>query len=561
MKRSSFLILLSLFTLHQFALAALTPEEDTLKVSRYLHPITDEQWKEIAGTQVEEQYEVISGDTLYDISNRLFGDPKYWPKIWALNNGKIKNPHVINPGDIVTFLPGTGTSLPSLQFGETEELEEKEEVDEDLPDLSDANMEWKKLPRQRWELATYQLPDNTDSQGFRKDNNISFQLSNGFDLNAFSASEKIPLLGHVAGAQIESNFLAQGDTIFIRADDELQIGEFYSITQDPTVLRSRYTDRHGYSYLNMGEVQVFGVRDNLFLAKIIKAYLPIHRECYVIPSVKRVPPLKPINATKPIEGIIIFDHHFSTYTTAQHKIVFIDKGENEGVLPGMVFRAYQHFDPSNDDELTTADFIIDADIVVLQTSEHFSTGLIINSNRIITENRTVVLLTDVSDILYNKGFRTQFPVGIRADSELDDLDKLDLGGNLSDEEKRTLKQLEYWRGNKTDDEIEGEDDYAEEEIDYEDEGESDEFADEEDDIIEDVAEDEDDDEIDEEENEEIAEDEEELKENEDISSENAEDDSEEDYEEDYDEDVITVIDEYGDEDEDNNEDQEDEEET
>ena len=120
-------------------------DKEILRISRVLKPIPDEQWAEIAGTRVQERYFIIQGDTLYDISNRLFGDPRYWPKIWALNNHSITNPHLIHPGTTIVFLPGSGSSLPEVSLepsplasspikkaftAESPALEEEEDEDE-----------------------------------------------------------------------------------------------------------------------------------------------------------------------------------------------------------------------------------------------------------------------------------------------------------------------------------------------------------------------------------------------------------------------------------------------
>ena len=83
--------------------------------SRSPATISDEEWKKIAESQLEQTYTIAKGDTLYDISKRLFGDPNYWPKIWALNGANIPNPHLIYPSRVLKFSPGTTTSLPSLE--------------------------------------------------------------------------------------------------------------------------------------------------------------------------------------------------------------------------------------------------------------------------------------------------------------------------------------------------------------------------------------------------------------------------------------------------------------
>ena len=107
-------VLLAGLIAHPPLYAAPTPEQEVLRLSRKLKPISDSDWQTLAGARLSERYVVVKGDTLFDLSKRLFGDTKYWPKIWALNNAAIRNPHEIKPGDAVVFMPGTGTSLPGV---------------------------------------------------------------------------------------------------------------------------------------------------------------------------------------------------------------------------------------------------------------------------------------------------------------------------------------------------------------------------------------------------------------------------------------------------------------
>ena len=50
--------------------------------------------------EVPEEYFVEKGDTLWDICEYYFAEPRRWPTVWALNP-HITNPHWIYPGDIL----------------------------------------------------------------------------------------------------------------------------------------------------------------------------------------------------------------------------------------------------------------------------------------------------------------------------------------------------------------------------------------------------------------------------------------------------------------------------
>lgn len=66
-----------------------------------------------------DQYTVVKGDTLWDISGKFLQNPWQWPKLWS-GNPQIKNPHLIYPGNTLYFSMVNGQ--PHLSFSKDFQL-------------------------------------------------------------------------------------------------------------------------------------------------------------------------------------------------------------------------------------------------------------------------------------------------------------------------------------------------------------------------------------------------------------------------------------------------------
>lgn len=467
------------------------PEDrEVLRISRALQPIPDERWREIAGTRIQENYSIIKGDTLYDISNRLFGDPRYWPKIWALNNKSITNPHLIRPGTTIAFLPGTGSSLPEvllqtaplaaevpedptgekpteiaeadipppvyLDEAEAEEEDESEPASQIViraeeygqPVRADfakektsalakkRSREWRKLPRQTWEevrMRRGQGELSTVQKVFRGNGVIRFEMP------AFATSQPIDFLGTITGSNEVRSNLILGDLVAIEAEPgSLQIGEIYSVSGDPTEFLTPADEAMGFAYPLYGKVKIqsFDEERGVFLARITYSPVPFNRGMKVVPAIPAVGLLTPTPGPAPLEATVYVEHRDNTYMVSLGKQIFLNRGVADGVTPGMVFQVFAYADLNTNRPVTSQNILLQAEAMVIQVSDHFSTAVVTQSALPISEGSTAKLLTRPEDLSHVPSVQQE-----------DELDKLDNGKGLGPDEERELKQLEEWKGN------------------------------------------------------------------------------------------------------------------
>lgn len=378
-------------------------EKKILDLSLKLKPIPNETWATIAGSKASEEYQIVKGDTLYDISKRLFGDPNYWPKIWSLNNAAITNPHWIAPGVKIAFLAGSGNQLPSVAVSttsiqNTSDTENTSTTENKVVASNKKSDEWKDLPLQKWEEIHVVPPEELERVGLEKDLKEKLLVQDRhvkINLVAMASTKKIEPLGRIESSTSEAYYFTVGDKVFISYHKTpLQIGQTYALTTEPGILISPRKNLRGFSYHIMGSVVIQDEQNGLYIGKITETSHLVTRNCVLIPSPPKIADLEFTQGPDPMEAGIIIDPEFPAPMGVQFQQVFLDRGTVDGMTPGLTFGLYQDDDPYTNLPVGKKNVHKFAEIVVVQVSENFSSALIKKSERPIYSKMIAKLISD-----------------------------------------------------------------------------------------------------------------------------------------------------------------------
>lgn len=458
-----------------FAVVQNPSDKELLQISQRLKAVTDDQWNSIAGSKISEKYEIVKGDTLWDVSKRLFGNSYYWPKVWALNS-RIRNPHILKPGQALQFTPATLETPPTLDAAPGSqpapapaELAEASNAQALVAQEGDDSVnltaqkylapkhtgpkEFMKVASDRWQPEDYSdlAVKNYDEYGLDKELKVYIPRRFVARVPAIANDRVIPSLGEIVASRRDGVGLSERETIFLKSPgQDLQVGSSYSVLSEPEYIRERRSDRTAYIYQTIGEIRVIGIKDNLYIATITRAYDTIERGSKVYPLLPLITDIKPVPSRIALEALIITSETNTVVNAAQFNIVHFDRGIEDGVQVGNVFRIYTYDDPVNGKKITESDFLTNADALVVHATAQFCTAIVLRSRDTFARGDFGVTLTDVSDLEKQVIDRTK-SVDVdentdQLDKELDELDELDRnsGEGIGQKEQIEVKQLDNW---------------------------------------------------------------------------------------------------------------------
>ncbi len=256
-----------------------------------------------------DKYSIQKGDTLWDITDTKFNDSFLWPYLWEANP-QIKNPDRIFPGDMIR-IPSI-EELMRLQ-DVTEEKSVAEPVIEEKPEIV--------MPPRKPRYIV--------------DRNLL--LSSGWITKDF------PGIGEIFASPDKRTIFGDNDLVYLESDSELNIGDrFFVIRAIKKVKHPKTKKALGTQIRIMGILEVIGMdgeNNNVPKAEITSSFEDIEIGDNLVPYTEKMPPVvQNMVRTPDVKGYIV-ESHMNLMMVSTGDIVYLDKGDEDGLAIGDTFSA------------------------------------------------------------------------------------------------------------------------------------------------------------------------------------------------------------------------------
>ncbi|MBL93037.1 MAG: hypothetical protein CMH56_14645 [Myxococcales bacterium] len=340
-----------------------------------------------------ETYVVRFGDTLWDLCAKFLNNPWYWPKIWSYNPG-LDNPHWIRPGTVLRFYPQPEESPVAV--------ESAFEMPADAPNMAlvpapmDAPVDAPPVTANELNMADFQTPADQevnfsfdDLPLFETTNDIQNVLDRVPDANVtrrrvtvFVEDEFPAEAGELSNAVSNASFLSSGDIVYLDLKTDVTMGDTFQIYRHRQEIKHPVSGgRMGSIVEVVGEVLIQGQARGKFVGSISQVFQPAFRGDKVGPIADMsIREIRPQTNGLAMRGYVMSAAGDPRSNLGQHDLIFIDKGNKDGVQVGNTFYVLRGEDQLFAKNIKIPDEII-AQVMIIDVRNSVSTGVLLFSNR------------------------------------------------------------------------------------------------------------------------------------------------------------------------------------
>ncbi|MCK5917909.1 MAG: LysM peptidoglycan-binding domain-containing protein [Cocleimonas sp.] len=250
------------------------------------------------------RYKVKKGDTMWGIANKFLKDPWFWPEIWDKNQ-KVKNPHLIYPGDLL-YIYQTRRTI-KRNGGIVEVL----------------------VPQIRVE-----------------------RLGGGKPLSALAPflawprvldKETIERAPYIVDGQDQHLIIENGQTVYIKKLRDRTVGKNYPIFRKNKPLYNPETrELLGYEVIYTADASITRGRGEIATATILNAKREVHKGDRLLKNIdEKVVLNTPMLAPKHKVRATILSLYEAHMISGTGMIIVLDRGATKGIKPGYVLGIYK----------------------------------------------------------------------------------------------------------------------------------------------------------------------------------------------------------------------------
>lgn len=370
--------------------------------------ISEEEWAQVAGEKISENYNLQEGDTLWDISEKFFGNGFYWPKIWQLND-EITNPHMVKVGSTLKFSAGSITTPPQLgvEGGDVNlNMSESEEAPADteeiaVQDESEPNEVVKNeiiIPKGRSQVEPLEvIPDSFPEwrETFGEFDEDGFALENqgkGRDFQSQSFVSEV-----IADGPWKSNGLiyetdeedkkstAMYQNLFIKLEAGSAPGELFTVFKNgEKILDPATKEEVGTQIIIKGLISikkpVGGVSDT-YLATVRKTINPIEVGDTIIAGNYMVKATYDVTGAESVVSAKIIDGDGTKRRVfGLHNVVYLDKGEKDGVQVDTLLNVVKNMQLRKEKSKIKSDDEVIGKLKVVNVGQNVATAIVVKSS-------------------------------------------------------------------------------------------------------------------------------------------------------------------------------------
>jgi len=289
-------------------------------------------------------YTIQKGDTLWDLSQRFYDSDWEWPGLWEMNK-EIKNPHWIIPGKkIKVFLkselpPKTPVVLPPAEPIKTEQ------------------------------------PKITPSFTYTEMSHIGFIKKN-----------VEPSLGNIIRERDGNLMMSANDIIYINPTGigGLMPGEMYQIFDTQKIKETLNGQKFtGIKHLIKAEIKILEHKGDYATAIIVNSYRDANVDDRIMAYYERNTVLSVQENPDPIDASLVCSEE-NTVMINDYNIAFINKGRQDNVQPGQIYRILQENKSAFDGSAKNTpllDPLNSGKLIVLHAEDIAATVMILSSKR------------------------------------------------------------------------------------------------------------------------------------------------------------------------------------